>query len=79
MGCFNTLKVTCPHCDKTIELQSKAGSCSMEYHVKGEDPNYELEFCGFHDCYKCHKFFVLENIVEPIIVVKKYEDDSKTT
>lgn len=29
MGCFDTVWVVCPHCDRHTGLQSKAGDCSL--------------------------------------------------
>lgn len=38
MGCFDSVNVRCPHCDKYVEFQSKAGDCCLDTHHQGYVP-----------------------------------------
>ena len=36
MGCFDTIRGRCPHCDAEVELQSKGGDCTMTTYDIGD-------------------------------------------
>lgn len=51
MGCFDSVRVKCPHCDQTNELQSKAGGCFLGVYTLHECPApILLDIEGAHAC-----------------------------
>lgn len=64
MGCFDTLIVKCPFCDKDVEEQTKAGDCALqEYRFEDPDlPTWVMQSFNFMEweCYNCdHRFNTL--------------------
>ena len=67
MGMFDSVMVTCPHCKKKTEVQSKAGRCDLEQYDETDVPvivavslvDY-LEGCGH--CQK--QFYVKADVPE---------------
>ena len=57
MGCFDTVKVSCPNCGKENRIQSKAGDCLLDEYdldiapdVIKADLNGEFMTCNNEKC-----------------------------
>lgn len=38
MGCYDTVRMMCPHCGEIIEVQSKGGKCNLETYSERRVP-----------------------------------------
>lgn len=38
MGCFDSIWFSCPSCNRKLEFQSKAGSCSLNHYTVADAP-----------------------------------------
>lgn len=65
MGMFDSVKGKCPHCNKEIELQSKAGKCSLGVYDLNNVPitianDLDREYDDYsNQCDHCGEKFVL--------------------
>lgn len=60
MGCFDTVRIPCPHCHQRLEYQSKAYRCNLETYELEEAPAPILGDLAFHPrftCPNCSKTF----------------------
>lgn len=56
MGCYDSVNVRCPYCDKYVEFQSKAGDCCLDTHHQGYvPPEIAKDLHGdCEECQHCH-------------------------
>lgn len=71
MGCFDTVWLTCPHCNASVEEQTKAGPCSLaDYRLDQDDApmSVRLAMVGPHRCESesCGKLFLVELVQLPV-------------
>lgn len=62
MGCYNSIIFKCPSCQATIEVQSKAGSCSLETFLVEEASFQDLAEIedSIIECRKCHSSYKIK-------------------
>lgn len=65
MGMFDTVYMTCPHCQKRTSEQTKAGGCILAGYELNEDSVTTVDMVGKHWCEHCNKPFKVELINRP--------------
>jgi hypothetical protein len=55
-----------------VEEQVKPGW--MNTYTFGDDPEKDMDFAGWYNCYTCHRNFTVEMETVPRMVVKKAEE-----
>lgn len=62
MGMFDSVYGSCPHCDKKIEFQSKAGDCGLASYTLNSCPaNIAMDLDGERKpCPRCGKILVFK-------------------
>jgi len=64
MGSYDKIRVTCPHCLRGTEVQSKGGECMFKDYDQSSVPLDVASYLheSYEVCDKCHKpFIVLAN------------------
>lgn len=67
MGMFDTVHMTCPHCQGKVSLQSKAGACLLKNYGSNSIPTSVAE--DLHNCtesynttcHNCNKRYVFKS------------------
>ncbi len=76
MGCYDTVLIKCPHCERTNEKQTKSGPCSLEVIGLGSaDPamisGLTEDEKGRIFCDYCTNAFRIRMVVRPQYEVEK--------
>lgn len=72
MGMFDEINIICPYCEKTNELQSKAGKCDLKiYSIDDLPMAIGEDLLGFHRCYHCDDSFEIRRSLVPRYEVLK--------
>lgn len=83
MGMFDSVVISCPHCGKPTEVQSKAGDCLLRVHNENSVPveiAVDLD-CTADSCDSCSEPFVIHTRARRYVplhasrVVRSTEDD----
>lgn len=79
MGMFDTVYLTCPHCNEEIDCQTKSGECMLNsYTIDNMPMSIPSAMLGFNHCYRCQKAFEVEMVTKPTYrVIKGTYDESK--
>lgn len=76
MGMFDTVHMTCPHCNKNTSEQTKSGRCELEDYQLNQDPVTTIAISGYIICCeKCNKPFTCELINKPFAVPRKLTEN----
>ena len=73
MGMFDFVTVTCPHCGKQIEEQTKEFNCTMDIINLDEElpSSVAVVFAGEWTCDHCNNFFMLDCDIPEKITLEK--------
>ena len=75
MGMFDTVYITCPHCEKLHSEQPKAGDPGFNHYNLGynlgDDPTQDLYMCDIYECENCKESFEVVLVEPPKIEVRK--------
>ncbi len=62
---FDYIYYNCPHCNKRIEDQSKAGDCNLnQYDLENAPPEVLRSVTGDHTCPACDEVFTIESTIK---------------
>lgn len=80
MGMYDTIIVTCPHCKKVTDEQTKDFDCCLQTFDldKPIAPHYADSFSGEWVCLECGKKFYVENNTPTQDVIVEVTKDKPT-
>jgi hypothetical protein len=76
MGMFDTVHITCPKCNETIEEQTKSGVCMLDDYTLENVPMDALQgILGSVFCYHCKTDLAVELVTKPEVIVRIADED----
>ncbi len=77
MGMFDSLYITCPHCNEPTEEQSKVGDCLLHSYTPDNCPAeiladiMENQRTYYTSCEHCYESIKLDLVFQPTVIVTK--------